>query len=84
MLLALVLDFESHRGEILNLFSKNKERTRINCCERLAWVGTGRVGSILGDHHFSRWKKGEGRFLFLAYEGRGLNPGGFQKTQRSA
>ena len=37
MLLALVLEFDSHHGEILNFSEKKREA---NCWERLAaWVG---------------------------------------------
>ena len=37
MLLVLVREFESPRGEILNLSEKTQ---RINCRERIAWVST--------------------------------------------
>ena len=41
LLIALVREFESHRGEILNLFSKKKEGSTAESAsgERLAWVG---------------------------------------------
>ena len=44
LLIVLVLDFESRRGDILNLFAKKKEKESI-CLERLAWVGTMRCVS---------------------------------------
>ena len=43
ILMVLVLEFESRRGEILNLFAKIKEDQLLR--ERLAWVGTIRLES---------------------------------------
>ena len=31
MLLAFVLEFDSHRGEILNELAKNKRKKKVNC-----------------------------------------------------
>ena len=48
MLLVLVREFESRRGEILNVFAKINKK-RINCWERLAWVSTIRRESTRED-----------------------------------